>query len=77
MRQFANDLLDFSGKSPASPFEVADPRAEVVVPAVLCAQDITLQVIAQEILFGREVVDLVQMRFQPDLVVASACVPQA
>ena len=77
MRQFADDLLDLSGKSPTSSLEVAHPRQEVVVTPALRAQDVPLQVISQQVLFGREVVDLVRVRLQSDLGVASACVTQA
>ena len=77
MRQFADDLLDFSRMIPTSALEFAHPRPEVVVPPALRAQNVALQVISQEVLLGREVVDLVRVRLQSDFGIARARITQA
>ena len=77
MRKLADDLLDLAGKSPTSSLEIAHPCPEVVVTPALRAQHVALQMISQEVLFGREVVDLARVRLQSDLGIASACIKQA
>ena len=77
MRQFADDLLDFSRMSLTSALEIAHPRPEVVVTPALRAQNVALQMISLEVLLGREVVDLVRVRLQSDFGIASACITQA